>query len=115
MSFLSNFSFAFQKISLIKDIFEEGEYGEKKKIGIEKKDFLGVIQREKNFSEISFDENGHFKMNSRNYTLRCNTKIEPRKGDIIESFGDRYDVISVEKVIIEGKHDHNMAIIKMIS
>lgn len=115
MSFLDNFSFAFQKISLIRDIFEEWIYGEKKKKWEYKKDFLWVIQKDKNFSEVNFDWNKHYVMTSKDFVLRCNNDVEPQKWDKIESFWNNYDVVFCEKVIVEWIHDHNLAIIRIIA
>lgn len=114
MSFLNNFSFAFQKITLIKNIFSIWEYWEKVKVWEEETIFKWVILKEKNFSEFSFDENWHYKMTRKDWALRCNTNIEPKKWDRIESFWTFYEVIFTEKIIVEWEHDHNLAIIRII-
>ena len=100
MSFLDNFDFAFQEIILESKKYNIWKYWEKIEAWFIEKKFKWVIQAIKNFSELNY--------------WKTNIDIEAKKWDIIRSFGNEYTVIYTERVILEGIHDHNLAIIRLI-
>lgn len=114
MSFLDNFSFAFQKISLTEKKLIQNDFGEPIS-GIENSiHFMGIIQTNKNISQDFPDGKNLLKMHEAEAIMRTNTDILPKISDEVESFETKYRVIFVQKVIIEGSHDHNLAFLKFL-
>jgi hypothetical protein len=112
MSFLDSFSMFFQDISLKSKTYKIGKYWEKIEESTDTQIFKWVIQKKKDFTEVKLDwEN--FAFTSKDFELRCNVDIEPKKWDIIESNWNIYNVIYVEKIVIEWVHDHNVCIIRL--
>ena len=105
MSFLDNFDFAFQEIILESKKYNIWKYWEKIEAWFIEKKFKWVIQAIKSKNTI---------YTSKDYEMRTNIDIEAKKWDIIRSFGNEYTVIYTERVILEGIHDHNLAIIRLI-
>lgn len=113
MSFLDNFRFAFQDISLLSKKYKTWKYGEKIDNSKDIINFEWVIQKHKDFGEFFIWKANNIKYTSKDFELRSNINIIPKKWDIIESYGNEYDVIYTEKIIIEWVHDHNLAIIRL--
>lgn len=113
MSFLDNFKFAFQEIFLIQKKYEKWIYGENIEKSENKIKFFWVILKQKDFSENFLAKANNLAFTLKDWALRCNTDIEPKKWDKIESFWTFYEVIFTEKIIVEWKHDHNLAIIRV--
>lgn len=114
MSFLDNFSFAFQTISLFSKNYTIWKYWEKIESWEIKTDFEWVIQKKKDFSEVFLDDNKNLKFTSMDFEVRSPVNIIPKKWDRIETNGLSYIVIyPYPPVIIEWKHDHNVCIIRL--
>lgn len=114
MSFLDNFSFAFQDVSLFSKTYTTWKYWDKIESSEVKTDFKWVIQKKKDFSEVFIDDNKNLKFTSMDFELRSQSNISPKKWDRIESNGLSYNVIyPYPPVIIWGKHDHNVCIIRL--
>lgn len=114
MSFLDNFDFAFQEIILESKKYNIWKYWEKIEAWFIEKKIKWVIQAIKNFSELNYWKSKNTIYTSKDYEMRTNIDIEAKKWDIIRSFGNEYTVIYTERVILEGIHDHNLAIIRLI-
>lgn len=113
MSFLNNFRFAFQEIILHKKSYKKNKYWEEIEENVEKINFKWVILKQKDFVANFLWKSNNVNFTTKDWCLRCEVEIEPKKWDKIESFGIFYEVIFVEKIIVEGKHDHNLAIIRV--
>lgn len=112
MSFLDNFSFAFQSIELRQKTYTENKYGESVANQCSSSFFQWVIQKKKDMMELSLDTKKNMQYTSKDYVLRSNVDITPKKWDTIVSMGNTYFVVFTEKVIIEWIHDHNLSIIR---
>lgn len=112
MSFLDNFSFAFQEIILKQKIFAKNDYGEPVENSENIKNFLGIIQENKNIWQTFADEKNLLKIHTADAIMRTNIDIEAKINDEVESFWTKYLVTFTKKVIIEGVHDHNLAFLK---
>lgn len=113
MSFLDNFEFAFQEIILHRKNYVKNKYWENIEENIEKITFEWVILKQKDFSENFLAKANNIAFTLKDWALRCNIDIEPKKWDLIESFWTFYEVIFTEKIIVEWEHDHNLAIIRV--
>jgi hypothetical protein len=117
MSFLDSFSMFFQNITLKSKSYIIWKYGEKIENWESIKNFRWVIQKKRDYMEAKlFGNRGdwwNLVFTSKDFELRCNVNIEPKKWDIIEGSGNIYNVIYVEKVVIEWVHDHNVCIIRL--
>lgn len=112
MSFLDNFSFAFQEITLFSKNFVKNEYWESVEWNKKSTTFLGIIQENKNINHYFADEKSLLKIHSADALMRTNIDISPQINDEVESFGTKYLVTFSKKVIIEWIHDHNLAFLK---
>ncbi len=115
MSFLDNFSWAFQDIVLVSKIYEEWKYWEKKESSTTRTSFRWVIQKIKYFTDLFLWDDNKIRLTSNDFELRCNVDINPKKWDDIISHNNTYFVIYTEKVIIKWKHDHNICVIRLIN
>lgn len=113
MSFLDEFEFAFQDITLFSKQTEVWKYWEDIKTWETQTTFRWVIQEIKDFSQNFLDKNKNLGFISKDFELRCNTEIILKKWDKIESFENTYDIIYVEPQIINWEQDHVMAIIRL--
>lgn len=113
MSFLDEFEFAFQEIKLFSKITTIWKYWEDIKTWETETIFSGVIQEKKDFSQNFLDKNKNIWFTSKDFELRCNNGVLPKKWDIVESFWNSYQVIYVEPQFIDGEQDHIMAIIRI--
>lgn len=113
MSFLDEFEFAFQEITLFSKQTEIWKYWEEIKTWETESVFKWVIQEIKDFSKHFLDKNKNIGFTSKDFELRCNKSIVPKKGDRVESFWNSYDIVYVEPQIINGEQDHIMAIIRL--
>jgi hypothetical protein len=111
MSFLDEFSFAFQEIKLFTKNTTTWKYGEKIKISETRTIFLWVIQEKKDFAQYLLAKN--LWLTTKDFELRCPNNIVPKKWDRVESFWNSYEVIYYEPVIIDWEQDHNLAIVRL--
>lgn len=114
MSFLDNFSWAFQNITLNSKNYIKWKYGENIENWGENIDFLGIIQEKWSFKEFSYDSKKNLEFTSKDFELRSPIEISPKKGDTIISNWNNYNVIYPEKVMVDWKVDHNITIIRLI-
>ncbi len=115
MSFLDNFRFAFQDITLYSKNYKSWKYWEKIDNWEDIINFKWVIQKHKDFWEFFIWKANNIKYTSKDFELRSNIDVKPKKWDIIKSYDNEYDVIYTEKIIVEWIHDHNLAIIRLIN
>lgn len=113
MSFLDEFEFAFQDITLFSKVTTTGKYWEDIKTWETETHFQWVIQEIKNFSQNFLDKNKNLGFTSKDFELRCNNEIIPKKWDRVESFWNSYEIIYVEPQTINWEQDHIMAIIRL--
>lgn len=114
MSFLDNFSFAFQNITLHSKEYIMWKYGENIENWESNTDFLWIIQEKSSFKELAYDTIKNLDFTSKDFELRSPSNISPQKGDTIESNWNNYMVIYPEKVMINWEVDHNITIIRLI-
>jgi hypothetical protein len=115
MSFLDNFSWAFQNIILKSKSYTEWKYGENIENWEENIDFLGIIQEKGNFWEFAYDSSKNLQFTSKDFELRSPVNISPKKGDVIINNWNNYHVIYPEKVMVDWEIDHNITIIRLIN
>lgn len=111
MSFLDEFEFAFQDITLFSKTTEVWKYGENIKTWETEIDFLWVIQEKKDFSQYFLEKN--LWLTTKDFELRCPNNINPKKWDRVENFENSYEIVYTEPVIIDWEQDHNLAIIRL--
>lgn len=115
MTFLDNFSFAFQDIELISKWYKLWKYWENihdKNLDIVTS-FKWVIQKKKDFIDWYLDKNNLFKFTSMDFSLRCPNNILAAVWDVIKSNNLEYEVVYVyPPVMIEWVHDHNLYVIR---
>jgi hypothetical protein len=114
MSFLDEFEFAFQDIKLFSKITSVWKYWENIKTWETQTDFRWVIQEIKDFSKNFLDNNKNLWFTSKDFEMRCNNEIIPKKWDRIEdNYWSSYDVIFVEIQPINWEQDHVRSIIRL--
>jgi hypothetical protein len=115
MSFLDNFSWAFQDIKLFVKTSTPWKYWEEIVTWEIETSFLWVIQEKKDFSQYFIEKNENLGYSSKDFELRCPSNIIPKKWDRIESSWNSYNVIYFESVIIEWNIDHNTCTLRLNS
>lgn len=114
MSFLDNFSWAFQDITLNSKSYIEWKYGENIENWVNETPFKWIIQEQWKFWEFSYDSNKNLQFTSKDFELRSPVWISPKKGDTITSNWNNYNVVYPDKVMVNWEVDHNITIIRLI-
>lgn len=114
MSFLDQFEFAFQDIKLYSKTTNVWKYGEKITSWETTTQFRWVILEIKQVWQYFLDKNKNLWFTSKDFELRCNNNIIPKKWDTIEdSFWNLYNVIYSQPQVVDGLQDHIISIIRL--
>jgi len=116
MAFIDNFSFAFQDITLESITKGLNKYWEKVKYSWTRILFKWIIlERWKSINDDSLDSAWQLGFTSKEYELYSRTDTLPNKWDKVLQETNTFEVIFVEKVYMNKKHDHNKSILRFIN
>jgi len=116
MAFIDNFSFAFQEITLESYTKNLNKYWEKVKDSSSQILFKWIIlERWRSINDDSLDRGWQLGFTSKEYELYSKVDILPNKWDKIILDNNIFEVIFVEKVYMNKKHDHNKSILIFVN
>jgi len=116
MAFIDNFSFAFQEIILESFTKSLNKYWENVKDSSSQVLFKWIIlEKWISIWENFLDKGKLLGFTSKEYELYSKILVLPKKWDKIILDWNIFEVIFVEKVYINWKHDHNKSILRFIN